>query len=403
MEYKGTTLQFVKNIHEDEKIANMLLFGEIGDQRREDMLNGDDFGREMVFLSEIGFKTIRISTNSIGGGIIKGMSIINSMNVARMNGASIETNVVGVADSMAGMISAFGDRGKRTVANFGSGLVHGPMVKTKEGELIPIEELPEGELKTEALNMQESLMLLMISSTGKNRSNVKKKMKEAKRLNAEEMKDFGMVDKVVKISNENIDLKNKSAVELMAACSKIEVENKSKTMKLVNQKLSLGEDAAEQSAVSAIETLQNKAKEDKQAISDKDAEIVQLKADKKKLVDAAQAKSDEAAESYVDSMITAGKLNKENRDALVDQAKANFDGFKTIMESAGVKFVDVTKDLNPKNEGGSKDISEKLAVEFHNLRSSDPDALKNLEKDNPTKYKKLEDAYMNSKTDFDSL
>ena len=399
MEYKNHNLNFVKNIDEKLAAADMMLFGEIGSEKRQDMINGDEFAREMVFLSEIGFRIIRVNINSIGGGIIKGMSIINAMNIVRMNGASIETHVVGIADSMAGMISAFGDKGKRTVANFGSGIVHEPMAQAKDGTLITIDEMEDGELKNEALSMRGSLVNLMVSSTGKTDSEVKKVMKEGKRLNSSEMKSFGMVDKVVKLSNESVDIKNKTAIELMAACSKIKVESKSKKMKLVNKKLNLSEDAAENSAVEAIETLQNKVNDQKTSIDEKDAEILKLKGEKQALVDKAKEDADAAAEAYVDSLINAGKLKKENRDSLVNQAKENFEGFKSITDSLSVEFVDVTNKIN---EGGSDaDADDKLAMEFH--KHNVAGTLANLEKTNNAKYKKLETAYLNSNIDFDNL
>ncbi|MEK0369734.1 MAG: ATP-dependent Clp protease proteolytic subunit [Nitrosopumilus sp.] len=407
MEYKGTTLEFVKNLNESEKVANMLLFGQIGTSKDGDtssFVNGDSFGKEMVFLSEIGFKTIKLGINSVGGSIRQGMSIINAMNIARMNGVSIETNIVGVADSMAGMISAFGDKGKRTVANFGSGIVHEPLVENEKGELVKIEELPDGELKSELLSMKDTLITLMVSSTGNDRSTIQTTMKEGKRLNAREMKSFGMVDTVLSLSNKplQIEVENATAIELMVACSQIEKVsiNKTNKMKKVNEILNLGADTAEGSTVKAIETLQNTVKDQDQSILDKDAEILKLNGEKEVLVNSAKETADKNAESYVDSLINAGKLKKENRDALVNSAKNDFNGFKTLTESLEVTFVDVTKEI--KTSGQKTDKNEELAKEFFNLRQ-DADAYENMKKDNNAKFLKMEDAYLNSNTDFDSV
>ncbi|MEK0370400.1 MAG: ATP-dependent Clp protease proteolytic subunit [Nitrosopumilus sp.] len=397
MDYKGTKLNHIKNLDETEKVANMLLFGEISNQRNEGRFDGDEFAREMVFLSEVGFKKIRIHINSVGGGIIKGMSIINSMNVVRMNGSSIETIIVGIADSMAGIISAFGDRGKRTVANFGSGIVHEPMVLI-DGKLITIDKIEDESLKTEALAALESLILLMVTSTGKDKKIVKEVMSKGKRLNATQLKDFGMVDKVVQLSNESVDIKNKTAIELMAACSKIEVESKSKKMKEVNKTLNLSEDAAENSAVTAILALQNKVKDQKTLLETETGKVTKLKGEKEVLVNAAKDVSDKSAESFVDALINSGKLKKENREALVNQAKDNFDGFKSITDSLEVTFVDITKEINKEKKG---DKDEVLAKEFFNLIEND--TVDSFEKENPVKFEKMQKAYMNSSTDFAKL
>lgn len=395
MEYQNRNLEFVKNIDDNKKVAIMLLFGEIGQN-----LNGDNFAQEMVFLSEIGFKTIKISANSVGGGIRQGMSIINAMNIVRMGGTSVETNIVGVADSMAGMISAFGDRGKRTVANFGSGVVHEPLVRNSEGKNVTIDKLPDGELKTELLNMKDTLVTLLSTSTGKGRKEVKRVMKEGKRLTASELKAFGMVDKIVKLSNEKVDIKNKTAVELMTACSAIETEIqiKSTKMKKVNEILNLTEDASESSAVSSIESLQNSVSGHATEMEAKNAEILKLKGEKEVLVNSAQEVADATAEAYVDQLINSGKLNKENREVLVNQAKGNFEGFKTITESLQVEFVDVTSQID-NSASNSSEESEKFAKQYHEHMVNGTTA--KLESENPASFKKLEKAYMNSNTNFD--
>ena len=398
MDYKGTKLNHIKNLNETEKVANMLLVGEISDERGKGRFDGDEFGREMIFLSEIGFKTIRININSVGGSILKGMTIINSMNIARMNGSSIETIAVGVADSMAGMILAFGDRGKRKVANFGSGVVHKPMAK-RDDKLIPIEEMEDGPLKTEALAALESLILLMVTSTGKDKKTVDEVMAKGKRLTAKQLKDFGMVDEVIQLSNESIDIQNKTAIELMAACSNIKVESKSKKMKEVNKILNLSEDAAEGSAVTAILALQNKVKDQKQEIADENAKVTKLEGEKEVLVNAAKDAADLSAESYVDSLINAGKLKKEKREELVNQAKENFEGFKSITDSLEVTFVDVTEEIN--NEKNTGDKSEVLAKEFFTHMQNN--TVGKLEKEHPVRFVKMQEAYMNSSTKFEEL
>lgn len=402
MDYKGTKLNLVKNINEDEMTAIMPMFGEIGTsddfEKRRTMINGHDFGKEMIFLSQVGFKVIKVPINSVGGSIVHGWSMINAVNVARMNGSIIETDITGIADSMAGIFSAFGDRGKRKIANFGSGIVHEPLVQNENGDLVKIEELPDGELKTELLSMKKSLIQSLSSSTGKSEAEVKRVMKEGKRLTANEMKTFGMVDEVVKLSNETIEIENKTAIELMAACSNIEVNKKPKTMKKVNKLLNLSEDAAEDSAVKSIETLQNKVDTQGTSITEKDAEILKLKGEKKVLVDAAKETADKAAESFVDALINAGKLKKENRDPLIESAKKDIDAFKALTDSLEVTFVDVTTQL--KKEDGDDEKDEKDAKAFHKHMVNG--TVDKLEKEHPAKFKKLNDAYMNSNTNFDS-
>ncbi|MCK4499991.1 hypothetical protein KAU11_05795, partial [Candidatus Babeliales bacterium] len=192
-----------------------------------------------------------------------------------------------------------------------------------------------------------------------------------------------------------------TAVELMVACStiKTEIQKKSKTMKKVNEILNLTEDANESSAVSSIEALQNSVSGHATEMEAKNAEILKLKGEKEVLVNSAKETADATAEAYVDQLINSGKLNKENREVLVNQAKANFDGFKTITESLQVEFVDVTAQMNNQKADSSEE-SEKLAKSYHEHMVNGTTA--KLESENPAKFKKLEEAYMNSSTNFDN-
>ena len=379
----------------------MMIFGEISGQQGESFVNGDSFAKEMIFLSEYGFKNIRISINSIGGSIRQGMSIINAMNIARMNGASIETYIVGVADSMAGMISAFGDKGKRVIANFGSGIIHEPLVMNKAGEIVTIDKIEDGVLKSELLAMKETLMILMSSSTGKEKDSISATMKEGKRLNASEMKSFGMVDSILELSNEPIETENISALELMVACSKVNIKNNTNTntMKKVNEILNLSQDASEGSVATAVEAMVNKIADHKSEIDAKDATILKHEGTIEALENTAKETADKNAESYVDALINAGKLKKENRESLVNSAKENFAGFKTLTESLEVTFVDVTEEIE---KNPSTDKNEVLATEFFNLRQ-DSQAYEAMKNENPSKFNKLEEAFLNSSTDFDSV
>lgn len=401
MELKNKNLEFVQNVDTSERTATMVLFGEISAEHGESFINGDSFAKEMIFLAEYGIKNIKIQINSVGGGIRQGMSIINAMNTARMLGASIETFIIGVADSMSGMISAFGDKGSRNCANFGTGVVHEPLVRNKEGKQVNIDDLEDSELKSELIAMKDTLTTLMVSSTGQSRDEIARVMKEGKRLNANQLKSFGMVDNVVKLSNEPVQIENKSAIELMVACSKINtIKNENTTtMKKVNEILNLTPDAVESSTVSAIEVLQNSITDKDGLITEKDATILKLQGENEVLVNSAKETADTNATAYVDALINAGKLDIANRDALVNSAKENFVGFKTLTESLKVTFVDVTETI--KNSDVS-DKSEVLAKEFYDLRN-DTDAYENMKKTNQTKFNKLEDAFINSSTDFDAI
>jgi ATP-dependent Clp endopeptidase proteolytic subunit ClpP len=397
MNYKNANIPTLVNVNEDNQTADMQLFGTFGKD-----LNGNNFANDMIMVSQFGFKVVKININSLGGSIIHGFSILNAMNVLRLNGTKVETVIIGVADSMAGIISAFGDRGSRSASSFSSAVIHEPMFEDEDGKFITIEELPDGDLKNEAIFMRDALLNSLSGSTGKSLAELRKVMKEGTRRSAKELKSIGMIDQILKVSNEadlkgKIDVKNMSAVELMAASSEIEIlTNKSKiikTMVLVNKSLGLNAEASETAQVAAIEKLQNKAdsvKELEKQVDKLTNENAQLKTD-------VETQTKSAVETFVDAQIESGKFGKEKRDELVDQAVKDFDGFKAICGSLNGNFVDVTKNLN-NNSGGSgngdKD-AEKLfnqAKEYHSAdMAGNLEAFKN--EVGAERFTQIEDAY----------
>ena len=264
MNYRGSEIKSLVNVDEESRVADVQLFGDIGND-----INGNFFAQDIISMSQFGFNEVRININSVGGSVFQGFSILNAINVLRSNGTKISTRLVGVADSMAGVILAFGDKGRRTASNSSSGVVHEPLFRNNEtGELISLKDLPEGDLKDEATFMMNSLLDSLESSTGSSRKELRQVMSEGSRRTAQELKDLGFIDEVVKLSNEvDIDIKNKTAIELMAAYSGIlKFNNKKnhKKMELVNKSLKLDSQAGENEAVKAIETLQNKVSDNKE-------------------------------------------------------------------------------------------------------------------------------------------
>lgn len=349
MDYRGKTIKSLVNVSEDERTANMQLYGVIGEA-----IDGNLFAQELAMLGEFGFDQVMININSVGGSIVHGFSVLNAMNALRVNGTKVGTYVVGVADSMASIILAFGDRGNRSAASFSSGIIHEPRID-QNGKQVLIDDLPEGQLKDELSQMRDSLVNAMASSIGSSKAEVKKLMKAGDiRRTAKELKSLGLVDNVVQLTNE-VDIKNKTGVELMAACSNIS-PSKPKTMSRVNKLLGLNAEASEDAQVQAIEKLMNKAQDAENKIGDvakKDKEITDLKAEVKTYKDQAAAANKAAVESFVDQQIEAGKFQEDKREELVAQAEKDFDGFKAFTGSMTESFFDVNKEIQNAGSAGS--------------------------------------------------
>ena len=396
MVYNNTEIKHLVNVDKGQNTARVLMSGVIGDT-----LSGEDFAQSLLMMSSMGFDEVDIHINSMGGSIIQGLSIINAMNILRLNNTRVRTTLVGIADSMAGIVLAFGDRGKRTAASFSSGVIHEPLIKKASGELVPLEEVTDVELKKEMESMRSMLIDSLSGSTGKDKKELLALMKLNKRHNAKDLKKYGLIDSIFKVSND-LDIENKTAVQLMAACSNIVSNNQNnskikKSMELVNKTLGLQAEAKEQSAVESIKALQNQADVFKEKYNAEKEKVNELVNEKEEL----QAKLDEVeksrVESFVDAQIEKGVFSKEKKEALVNSATSDFEAFKVLCESLNGQFVDVTEKLTTTKGSGKAKKEEmlNLAKEYHEADQNE--ALQDFKNEvGEKKFQEVEDFYIDN-------
>jgi ATP-dependent Clp protease protease subunit len=145
---------------------------------------------ELLFLQkEDPKKDISLYINSPGGVIDAGMAIYDTMNHITPD---VSTIAVGVAASMASIILSSGAKGKRFALPSTSILIHQPHGRT-DGQASYIEISARRILK-----MRDSLNSILAKNTGQKRSKIDKDVDRDFWMTAEEAKDYGIVDKVIK-------------------------------------------------------------------------------------------------------------------------------------------------------------------------------------------------------------
>lgn len=145
---------------------------------------------ELLFLQkEDPKKDISLYINSPGGVIDAGMAIYDTMNHITPD---VSTIAVGVAASMASIILSSGAKGKRFALPSSSILIHQPHGGT-EGQASDIEISARRILK-----MRDSLNSILAKNTGQKRSKIDKDVDRDFWMTAEEAKDYGIIDKVIK-------------------------------------------------------------------------------------------------------------------------------------------------------------------------------------------------------------
>ena len=132
---------------------------------------------------------IQMFINTPGGSVSAGMAILDTMNYIKPD---ISTIAVGVAASMGSVLLSNGAKGKRFALPNSKIHIHQPL-SSVEGQASDIEI----EAK-EILKIRENLYKILSKQTGKSVKQIEKDADRDKYFTAEEAKDYGLIDKVVK-------------------------------------------------------------------------------------------------------------------------------------------------------------------------------------------------------------
>jgi ATP-dependent Clp protease protease subunit len=145
---------------------------------------------QLLFLaSQDPKKDIQLYINSPGGSVTAGMAIYDTMQYVK---CPISTVCVGLAASMAATLLAAGSKGKRFVLPNSEILLHQVMGGVT-GEAIEIEITAK-----QIIKIKDKLNKILAKHTGQPLSRVEKDTDRDFYLSAEEAKEYGIVDEVIK-------------------------------------------------------------------------------------------------------------------------------------------------------------------------------------------------------------
>lgn len=145
---------------------------------------------QMLFLeSQNPKEDIKLYINSPGGHVYAGMAIFDTMNHIKPD---VSTIAVGISASMGAFLLAAGKKGKRFALPNSEILLHQPMGGA-EGQATEIEIAAKQILKTKA-----KLNLILSKATGQTLAKIEKDTDRDFWMNAEEAKEYGVVDEVIK-------------------------------------------------------------------------------------------------------------------------------------------------------------------------------------------------------------
>ncbi len=158
----------------------------IGGEINDDLANA--VISELLYLDSKGNDEISIYINSPGGSITAGMAIFDTMNFVK---SPISTICVGMAASMASVLLASGNKGKRYILPNSEVMIHQPLGGVN-GQATEIKIVAD-----RILYLRNKLNKILSEKTGQDINRIEKDTERDHYLSAKEALEYGLVDKIL--------------------------------------------------------------------------------------------------------------------------------------------------------------------------------------------------------------
>lgn len=163
----------------------ILLNGEINDNTSNIII------AQLLYLDSLNNDDISLYINSPGGIITSGMAIYDTMNFIKSN---VSTICIGICASMAAFLLSSGTKGKRYALPNSEVMIHQPLGGA-QGQATEIKIAAERIIK-----LKNKLNKILSKNTNKNLKRIEKDTERDYYLSAEEAKEYGIIDKILKES-----------------------------------------------------------------------------------------------------------------------------------------------------------------------------------------------------------
>ena len=143
---------------------------------------------ELLFLDSKSNDDISMYINSPGGSITAGMAIYDTMNFIKSN---VSTICVGMAASMASVLLASGEKGKRYILPNSEVMIHQPLGGVN-GQATEIKIVAD-----RILYLRNKLNKILVDKTNQDIIKIEKDTERDHYLTAKEALEYGLVDKIL--------------------------------------------------------------------------------------------------------------------------------------------------------------------------------------------------------------
>ncbi|MCP4502069.1 MAG: hypothetical protein GY822_19095 [Deltaproteobacteria bacterium] len=366
----------IDNFKPGDTVATMRLNQPIASSE-SDGITGASFSKEHDYLVSMGAEKLIVCINSIGGNVFQGLEIFSTIQDSPME---TETRVVGIAASMAGVISQAGN--KRTIKQHARFHAHSP--RPESGKTVGLEmlQMAYNQLKT-----------IFISNTSMDEPKVDEMLSKETFYTPKMAMKNGLFDEVLTSSGKMPEISNEmDAAQIMNIFNQVENidSSKNKNMEKLNSILNLSADAGEKTMIDAVVSLQAKAQENEALKVENQGLKTSVENLENSLADANKAKAVE----LVESAIKAGKIKAEQKDVWVENATSSFDNAKIMLD--GIAGVQSSQNIMDDEgvDNGANDVENRKEWDFADWGKNDPKGLQAMKSENFAKYEKLFNAYV---------
>jgi len=370
--------EYITNYKKEDKAVKMSLRRPI-DANPDRGINGDTFAREMEFLASAGVEEVIIDINSKGGNIKEGFSIFQSI---KDYPGKTTTRVIGIAASMAGMISQAGD--ERVIMDYGLFHTHGPQVPSGAKADKKLIEIMKGSLKT-----------ILKSKAGITDEESEKLLNGENLFTAVEALNLGFFDRI-ESSGEVVKLDATNTIDelYILANNFLNNNNKPNKMKEVITFLGLENEANEEQVLNSVKELKNEAlkiEELTNSLKEQTEALEIAKKEAEELENKVKDLKNLAAYDLINEKVKSGLIKAESVEAWQKLAVNNLDETKELLNSLSVtvKAEEIEEEIKPEETENRKEW------DFQQWSQDAPKELEKMKNEQPEKFEELLNNYIN--------
>lgn len=368
-----------------KKVVDMHLYDNIGFGG----IKSADFVNEMKAQNA---DRINVRINTKGGDVIEGLGILSAMLNFQKEGGELHTYNDGVAASTGGWLLVAAKPENIHSKDYAILMLHGVSNDTQDG-----------------------LFRKTIEKIFKNRAglNVSELMTNGKDnfFNAEEAAERGFLP-FGNIENTGLELPKSNDLLLVANAAKEIISNnlninikKPLSMKRIANLLNLQEGSTEEVIANAISNTLADAKKSADKLEEVQNTLKEKETELEKLNKQIKAANRLVAVGVVENAIKEGRLSPKDEDAkksLIEQADANLEGFKNMIEMIPVKAANIIDQTKAGQETPENLLEQVKNRGFRTLEKEDPSLLAEIKNSAKGEYVKLYNKqYDTNKTEAD--